>query len=1206
MGKRVTRQKRPFGKTWWGNAWVEAMERIDYNTNRLPRGRRYANNGSVLDINMDDTDVTATVQGSRPRPYRVNIRLREFSATAKTRIRKLIADNVAIATDLSLGTLPHALLPLLAEQKISLLPEDWRDITAHCSCPDWANPCKHLAAVYYIIANEIDKNPFLLFNLRGMATEDLCRASGIVLAESTEGIVLRRDYFVPFDRVEAGYQNSSAVSDDGRDKNDLDLAFPPLNVDALFSLLPDSPLFYSAGDFKSILLAAYEQAGNAVDSLNIVDDNGLNFRHTNIYLICGVHGYSVFVTPPSGSFDGMEGKTTTVKIPVPEGKKLGLKKKRGCLVPFDRAFDLFVRLPFATDSENNTSSTRFFNISTSVALSFIRSGSYLPEVIQKEGGNFTIRYIPLIHSEKIETALKQLKDLMPPVFCIRTVDNSVLEREGLIDILSLMITAFINGLHKKVQPAYDKLLDAFFWGAAYHARVFEEQQTGKSVSDWLARLSIRKHDISPVIRIEFADSDQFNLHIDVENKKDVLSSTVSLSALFDGKEPLFSHPVALLRTDVSRQIALAGQYFAPLKDILNSRGTGSCALDADQMAAFLTATSEIFDMLGIKIVVPRELQRLAKPRPTIKAAFKGKERGKTFLSLEGLLNFTWEVAIGDIKMSEAEFLKLAKSAGRIVKFRDQYVLLDPDAVKGIMDRLARPIKQLTPMETLQAALTGESGGVVFSPDEALKRIIDDIGRIEDVAIPSSLNGNLRPYQERGYRWLYSNMTKGFGSCLADDMGLGKTIQVIALLLALKEREALTTPALVVCPTTLVGNWLKECARFAPTMDCVVYHGAERKMDEIESDLVITTYGTLRRDLSKLSAFEWPVVIIDEAQNIKNPDTDQTRAVKLLKARAFIAMSGTPVENRLSELWSIFDFTNKGYLGHMSGFQQKFALPIEKYRNREQIEKLKAATGPFIMRRLKSDRTIIDDLPEKLVFEEYCYLTKEQSALYRQVVKNTMKVIEESEGIERKGLIFSLITSLKQICNHPAHFSKKGRADKNLSGKTERLIELTEKILNVREKALIFTQYREMGDILTEIIESEHGEEALFFHGGLTRKKRDAMVDSFQEDGIHNIMIISLKAGGTGLNLTSASNVIHYDLWWNPAVEEQATDRTYRIGQKRNVMVHRLITLGTFEEKIDEMIKAKRELADLTVATGERWLTEMSDRELRNLFVLTKA
>jgi SNF2 family DNA or RNA helicase len=359
-------------------------------------------------------------------------------------------------------------------------------------------------------------------------------------------------------------------------------------------------------------------------------------------------------------------------------------------------------------------------------------------------------------------------------------------------------------------------------------------------------------------------------------------------------------------------------------------------------------------------------------------------------------------------------------------------------------------------------------------------------------------------------------------------------------------------------------------------------------------------------LSKLSAFEWPVVIIDEAQNIKNPDTDQTRAVKLLKARAFIAMSGTPVENRLSELWSIFDFTNKGYLGHMSGFQQKFALPIEKYRNREQIEKLKAATGPFIMRRLKSDRTIIDDLPEKLVFEEYCYLTKEQSALYRQVVKNTMKVIEESEGIERKGLIFSLITSLKQICNHPAHFSKKGRADKNLSGKTERLIELTEKILNVREKALIFTQYREMGDILTEIIESEHGEEALFFHGGLTRKKRDAMVDSFQEDGIHNIMIISLKAGGTGLNLTSASNVIHYDLWWNPAVEEQATDRTYRIGQKRNVMVHRLITLGTFEEKIDEMIKAKRELADLTVATGERWLTEMSDRELRNLFALTKA
>jgi SNF2 family DNA or RNA helicase len=611
-------------------------------------------------------------------------------------------------------------------------------------------------------------------------------------------------------------------------------------------------------------------------------------------------------------------------------------------------------------------------------------------------------------------------------------------------------------------------------------------------------------------------------------------------------------------------------------------------------------------MLGIRIVVPRELQRLAKPRPTIKAAFKGKEPGRTYLSLDGLLNFSWEVAIGDIKVSKAEFLKLVKSAGRLVKFRDQYILLNPDAVKAIMDRLARPVTALTPMETLQAALTGESGGIAFSPDEALKRIIDDIGRIEDIAIPSSLNGNLRPYQERGYRWLYSNLTKGFGSCLADDMGLGKTIQVIALLLALKERKALTTPALVVCPTTLVGNWRKECARFAPTLSCVAYHGAERKMMGTGSDLVITTYGTLRRNLSKFSTFEWPVVIIDEAQNIKNPDTDQTKAVKSMKARAFIAMSGTPVENRLTELWSIFDFINKGYLGHVSGFQQKFALPIEKYRDREQIERLKAATGPFIMRRLKSDRSIVDDLPEKLVFEEYCYLTKEQSVLYRQVVNNTMKVIEESEGIERKGLIFKLITSLKQICNHPAHFSKKGNADKSLSGKAERLIELTEKILNVREKALIFTQYREMGDLLAQIIGSEHGEEALFFHGGLTRKKRDAMVDSFQGDGTHNIMIVSLKAGGTGLNLTSASNVVHYDLWWNPAVEEQATDRTYRIGQEKNVMVHRLITLGTFEEKIDEMIKAKRELADLTVSTGERWLTEMSDRELRSLFTLTKA
>jgi SNF2 family DNA or RNA helicase len=439
--------------------------------------------------------------------------------------------------------------------------------------------------------------------------------------------------------------------------------------------------------------------------------------------------------------------------------------------------------------------------------------------------------------------------------------------------------------------------------------------------------------------------------------------------------------------------------------------------------------------------------------------------------------------------------------------------------------------------------------------------------------------------------------------MADDMGLGKTVQVIAFLLKLKGDGDLSSPALVVCPTTIVGNWEKECRRFAPSLNVSIYHGSERSLTIKNKDVVITTYGTLRRDIDKFSQREWRAVVVDEAQNIKNPDTDQARAIKSLKTPTRIAMSGTPVENRLAELWSIFDFINRGYLGQAQIFQKKYAVPIEKYRDRDCIERLKTATAPFILRRLKKDKTIIDDLPDKIVSDEYCYLTKEQAALYQRAVDSTMETIEGSGGIQRKGLIFKLITSLKQICNHPAHYAKKGEPRKEQSGKAERVVDLAGKVLSLDQKALVFTQYREMGGLLAALFARELKEEALFFHGGLTRKRRDGMIEEFQEKDSGGIMVISLKAGGTGLNLTSAAHVIHYDLWWNPAVEDQATDRAYRMGQTKNVMVHRLITLGTFEEKIDEMLKSKKELADLTITAGEQWLTELSDRELKDLFSL---
>jgi SNF2 family DNA or RNA helicase len=439
--------------------------------------------------------------------------------------------------------------------------------------------------------------------------------------------------------------------------------------------------------------------------------------------------------------------------------------------------------------------------------------------------------------------------------------------------------------------------------------------------------------------------------------------------------------------------------------------------------------------------------------------------------------------------------------------------------------------------------------------------------------------------------------------MADDMGLGKTIQVISLILKLKEEKKLKNPVLVICPTTLMGNWMKELQMFGPSLTVSTYHGLDRKLDT-EKDIILTTYAIMRIDVEEMKKQNWGMIVVDEAQNIKNPDTAQTIAIKLLKSDIKIAMTGTPVENRLTELWSIFDFINKGYLGTLKEFQKSYAIPIEKFKDKQRASKLKLSVSPFVLRRLKTDKNVISDLPEKMMLNDYCYLAKPQAILYEKTLNEMMTKISGFTGVNRRGNIFKLITALKQICNHPYQFLKSGDMSKEISGKAEKCVDLVNTILDNEEKTLIFTQYKEMGDLLTKIIEEECNTNPSFFHGSLTVPQRETLIEDFQNNPERKVMILSLKAGGTGLNLTSATNVIHYDLWWNPAVEEQATDRTYRIGQDKNVMVHRMITLGTFEEKIDEMLKSKKELADLAVYEGEKIITELSDEEIYEIFSLT--
>jgi SNF2 family DNA or RNA helicase len=597
-----------------------------------------------------------------------------------------------------------------------------------------------------------------------------------------------------------------------------------------------------------------------------------------------------------------------------------------------------------------------------------------------------------------------------------------------------------------------------------------------------------------------------------------------------------------------------------------------------------------------------------------------KMQGGNGLSLDEIVRFDWQVALGDQSLSREDLIALAKLKVPLVRVRGQWVLLDAEEIKDAIARLKRKDKGLTGRDALRIALGGQAGGsaggdgVVSGGIEARGWIADVLARLENrdtiepLPVPSAFEGELRPYQERGYAWLRFLRRWGLGACLADDMGLGKTVQTLALILHDREKPEDRAPVLLVCPTSVIGNWQREAARFTPDLEVMVHHGGARgrgkalRKTAFKHDVVITSYALLQRDVTALDAVPWKGVVLDEAQNIKNPETKQARAARALTAGYRIALTGTPVENNVGDLWSIMEFLNPGLLGTQTDFKRRFFVPIQASRDVQAIERLKALTGPFILRRLKSDKTIIADLPEKMEMKVYCNLTREQGSLYAAVVDEAMETLTAADGIRRRGVVLATLSKLKQVCNHPAQFLGDNSTVPGRSGKLARLVEMLEEVLEAGERALVFTQFSEMGEIIKSHLQETFGEEVLFLHGGVPRAKRDRMVKRFQDAGA-SVFLLSLKAGGTGLNLTAANHVFHFDRWWNPAVEDQATDRAFRIGQTRGVQVHKFLCLGTLEEKIDEMIERKKEVASAIVGAGEAWLTELTTEQLTDILSL---
>ena len=675
-----------------------------------------------------------------------------------------------------------------------------------------------------------------------------------------------------------------------------------------------------------------------------------------------------------------------------------------------------------------------------------------------------------------------------------------------------------------------------------------------------------------------------------------------------------------VRADVEQWIIQAVRCWPRLTGEEGRRGV--CRLHESEAYDFLTSGAALLESSGFGVFLPAwwvnrgERKKLVAHMRLESAA---RQSGK-WLSHEDIVRFDWRVALDGEQLSAEELDLLATAKVPLVRMRGQWMEVSAElaeAARAFWKERERG--KITGREAVRRTFhlerqLGEVAGADLETAGSIAELLEALQQrrpLIEPPLPQGFKGTLRPYQMRGYAWLHFLRQWGLGACLADDMGLGKTPQTLALILRDWE-EGEERPVLVICPTSVVGNWRNEAMRFAPELPLLVHHGVARQRGEDfaraagRRALVISSYALLQRDRAFLQQVEWAGVVLDEAQNIKNPATKQARAARALKAEYRIALTGTPVENGIGELWSIMDFLNPGLLGPRRTFERRFNASIQMDDDQRATQAVQALTGPFILRRLKTDPAIAPDLPEKMEAKTPCELTLEQVSLYSAVVQESMEVLADERDMRRRGAILATLTKLRQVCNHPVQLLKDGTAVAGRSGKVERLCEMLEEVLANGERALVFTQFREMGELLWRHLTAVFEREVLFLHGGVCKSRRDDMIARFQDAGDGpGIFLLCLKAGGTGLNLTRASCVFHFDRWWNPAVENQATDRAFRIGQTRNVQVYKFYCSGTVEEKMDAIIERKREIAECAVGVGEQWITELSAAELKELFSLSK-
>ncbi|MGB2720359.1 MAG: DEAD/DEAH box helicase [Rhodococcus sp. (in: high G+C Gram-positive bacteria)] len=873
------------------------------------------------------------------------------------------------------------------------------------------------------------------------------------------------------------------------------------------------------------------------------------------------------------------------------------------LAPHDAA-DLLLRTP--SEHASISGDLRYLAHVARGIERWVRGGRVVP-ALKLMDGQWWPRW-RLVGGERQRAWLSELAVAMPSVQRAGERPKKILD--DMVEELTDPIVRSVLGRPDSEHPLLSALIrdDPYADGT---------QQISTLLENWRGSLTVDE----PSLVLRLLEPDDDDDAVDGSSEEAAESYwTLQVCLRADGEAPRpvpMSRKVdATLLSIAVRKLGEAVAAYPRLRDLPSQEGTLDLLLPTSVVIDLVEHGATALQATGTTVLLPRAWTRLdPSMRLRVDSPAVTKAAADRAVGMDELVSYDWQLQLGDMVLTEAEMNRLAVSKGDLVRLRGQWVLADGGQLARAAKYVAEHHGDGTALRTLMREMT-----LADPPPAPVQDIrasgwaatLLEPGAVpEAIPVPAGVNATLRPYQQRGLDWLAFMSRLGLGAVLADDMGLGKTLQVLTLL----AHEKSSTPTLLVAPMSVVGNWQREAAKFTPALRVLVHHGPARSKGEeldraiAEHDLIVTTYALMAKDRAQLAVQTWRRVVLDEAQHIKNSGTVQAKAALAIPADHKLALTGTPVENRLDELRSILDFANPGMLGRPSDFRKRFSVPIERENDENAVSRLRAITSPFILRRVKTDPTVISDLPEKNEMTVRANLTAEQAALYKAVVDEMMAQIADAKGMKRKGAVLSALTRLKQVCNHPAHFLSDGspvlKRGQHRSGKIGLVEDMLDSILGDNEKALLFTQFREFGELVAPYFAERFGTEVPFLHGGVSKAKRDEMVEKFQSDDGPPIMMLSLKAGGTGLNLTAANHVVHLDRWWNPAVENQATDRAFRIGQRKNVEVRKLLCVGTVEERIDSMLVSKQDLANLAVGTGENWVTEMDTAELQELFRLSE-